>query len=198
MFYDAIRNDHGLALDPFKSIVVPRPIGWISTVSAAGVANLAPYSFFNAFAEQPSYVAFGSRGMKDSLANIAETGVFAVNLVTHDLREAMNASSATVVPEVDEFKLAGLTQAPCRFIKAPRVAESPVCLECRHFQTVPLPQDDGHVADWMVIGRVVGVHIDDRFIKEGRVDVAALKPVARLGYAEYTTVETVWRMRRPE
>jgi flavin reductase (DIM6/NTAB) family NADH-FMN oxidoreductase RutF len=197
MFYDAIRNAHGLALDPFKAVVVPRPIGWISTVSKTGVNNLAPYSFFNAFADDPNYVAFGSGGRKDTLTNVADTGVFALNLATWDLREAMNASSATVPPDVDEFKLAGLTATPCQMIAAPRVLESPVTLECRHFQTVNLPDDVGNVSDYLVIGRVVGVHIDDRYIVDGRVDTAAMKPIARLGYSEYATVDTVWRMRRP-
>ncbi len=98
---------------------------------------------------------------------------------------------------VDEFELAGVTKVPSQLIKAPRVGESPVCFECRHYQTVPLPQDDGHVNDWMVIGRVIGVHIDDRYIENGRVNTAAMKPIARLGYSEYSTVETAWRMRRP-
>jgi flavin reductase (DIM6/NTAB) family NADH-FMN oxidoreductase RutF len=197
MFYDARQNDHGLMLDPFKAVMVPRPIGWLSTVSSAGVANLAPYSFFNAFADGPHYVAFGSGGRKDTLRNVEETGEFAFNLATHALREAMNASSAGVSSHVDEFDLAGVSKAPCRFIKAPRVGESPVCFECRHFQTVALPDDEGQVHDWLVIGRVVGVHIDDRFIANGRVDTAALKPLARLGYSEYATIETTWRMRRP-
>jgi flavin reductase (DIM6/NTAB) family NADH-FMN oxidoreductase RutF len=196
MYYDTARNDHGLALDPFKAVLVPRPIGWISTVSAAGIANLAPYSFFNAVAEHPHYVCFGSDGRKDSLANIEATGEFAVNLATHELRDAMNASAAVVPPHVDEFDLAGLDKAPCHTIRAPRVAASPACFECRLAQIVPLPSDDGHVAHWMVLGRVVGVHIDDRFIRDGRVDTAAMKPLARLGYAEYATIETTWRMRR--
>ena len=110
----------------------------------------------------------------------------------------MNASSANVGSHVDEFELARLSKVPCQFIKAPRVGESPVCFECRHFQTVPLPDDDGHVGDWMVIGRVVGIHIDDRFIINGRVDTASLQPLARLGYAEYATIESTWRMRRPD
>lgn len=198
MFYDAIRNDHGFAVDPFKAIVVPRPVGWISTVSAEGVNNLAPYSFFNAFADAPNYVAFGSGGRKDSLANIEATGVFALNLATYDLREAMNASSANVPPHVDEFQLAGLTPVPCHLIKCARVGESPAVLECRHFQTVDLPDDEGRVQDYLVIGRVVGVHIDDRYIVDGRVQTGAMKPIARLGYAEYATVENVWRMRRPD
>lgn len=197
MYYDALRNDHGLAVDPFKAIVAPRPIGWISTVSADGIANLAPYSFFNAFSESPHYVAFGSGGVKDSLRNINETGEFAMNLATYDLREAMNVSSGHVAAHVDEFQIAGLTAVPCSAIRVPRVGESPVCLECRHFQTVDLPDDQGKVQDYLVIGRVVGVHIADHFIVEGRVNTAAMRPIARLGYAEYATVESAWRMRRP-
>lgn len=197
MFYDAVKNDHGFPNDPFKAIVAPRPIGWISTLSAAGIANLAPYSFFNAMSDNPHYVAFGAGTGKDSHVNAEATGQFAVNLATWDLREAMNASSATVASAVDEFALAGLTKAACRMIAAPRVAESPVCLECRTHTIVPLPGDDGTVPYHMVIGRVVGIHIDERFIREGRVDTAAMRPIARLGYSEYATVTEAWRMRRP-
>jgi flavin reductase (DIM6/NTAB) family NADH-FMN oxidoreductase RutF len=197
MFYDAIRNDHGFEFDPFKAIVAPRPIGWISSLSAEGVANLAPYSFFNAFSEEPFYVAFGSGPRKDSLHNIEATDEFAVNLATFDIREQMNMSSAVVDPHVDEFELARLTKAQCRMIRAPRVAESPVCLECKLHQVVELPDDEGKVENYLTIGRVIGIHIDDRFINNGRVDTAAMRPIARLGYSEYTTVETAWRMRRP-
>lgn len=196
MFYDAVKNDHGLALDPFKALVAPRPIGWISTVSAAGIANLAPYSFFNAFAQDPHYVAFGSGPPKDTLRNIEATGEFAVNLASWDLREQMNLSSAHVA--TDEFELAKLDRAPCRFIKAPRVADSPACLECRLFQIIPLPDDTGTAENHMVIGRVLGVHIADRFVKEGRVDTVAMRPIARLGYSEYITVSEAWRLRRPD
>ncbi len=197
MFYDAIRNDHGFEYDPFKALVAPRPIGWISSLSAEGIANLAPYSYFNAMAENPHYVVFGSGPRKDSMRNIEATGEFAVNLATFDLREAMNASSAAVAAHVDEFELARLTKAPCRLIKAPRVAESPVCLECRLYKIIDLPDDDGHVANHMAIGRVVGIHIADRFIENGRVNTAAMRPIARLGYSEYATVTEAWRMRRP-
>ena len=196
MFYDAVKNDHGFQYDPFKAIVAPRPIGWISTVSRGGQANLAPYSYFNAFSQAPHYVAFGSGPRKDSMRNIEETGEFAVNLATFDLREKMNASSAHVT--ADEFELAGLTKAPCRRIAAPRVAESPACLECRLYQIVPLPDDAGQADDFLIIGRVLGIHIDDRFIHEGRVDTAAMQPIARLGYSEYATVTEAWRMRRPD
>ncbi|MGE3876971.1 MAG: flavin reductase family protein [Parvibaculaceae bacterium] len=198
MHYDAIANAHGLPNDPFKSIVVPRPIGWLSSLSRAGIPNLAPYSFFNAIAEEPHYVVIGSGGIKDSLSNIEATGEFAVNLATYELREKMNMSSSRVAPDVDEFKLSGLTPAPSRFIKPPRVAESPAALECRLFQIVPLPDDHGDAQDWAIIGRVIGIYIDDRFIHEGRVDTAAMQPIARLGYSEYATVSSVWRMRRPD
>jgi flavin reductase (DIM6/NTAB) family NADH-FMN oxidoreductase RutF len=195
MFYEVAKNNHGLPLDPFYALVGPRPIGWISTLSKSGLANLAPYSFYNAFAHHPHYVAFGSGGFKNTIQNIADTGEFAVNLATFDLREAMNVTSSNV--EGDEFALAGLEKAKCNMIRPPRVAASPVCLECRHFKTVELPNDQGVVADWLVIGKVVGIHINDQFIENGRVNTAAMKPIARLGYAEYATVEETWKMRRP-
>ncbi len=197
MFYDAVKNDHGFEYDPFKAIVAPRPIGWISSLSAAGVANLAPFSYFNAFSQAPHYVAFGIGPPKDTLRNVEATKEFAVNLATWDLREQMNATSAHVAPHVDEFELANLTKAPCRVIGVPRVAESPACLECRLFQVIPLPDENGHATDHMVIGRVVGIHIEDRYIRDGRVDTAAMRPIARLGYSEYATVTEAWRMRRP-
>jgi flavin reductase (DIM6/NTAB) family NADH-FMN oxidoreductase RutF len=197
MFYETAANGHGMAVDPFKAIVGPRPIGWISSVSATGIANLAPYSYFNAFAQSPHYVAFGSGGLKNSISNIRASGAFAVNVANYDLREQMNASSAAVGPEVDEFELAGIAKAACRLIAVPRVAASPACLECRLFKIVDLPGDDGNVGDWMVIGRVIGIHIDERFIAEGRVDTAAMGLIARLGYSEYATVNEAWRMRRP-
>lgn len=196
MFYDAVKNDHGFQYDPFKAIVAPRPIGWVSSLSAEGRANLAPYSYFNAFSQDPHYVAFGSGPRKDSLANIEATGEFAFSLATYDLREKMNATSAHVA--ADEFELAGLAKAPCRMIRVPRVAESPAALECRLFQVVPLPDDDGNADNFLVIGRVVGIHIDDRFIHDCRVDTAAMRPIARLGYSEYATVTEAWRMRRPD
>lgn len=196
MFYDAVQNDHGLAVDPFKAIVAPRPIAWVSTLSPEGIANLAPYSYFNAFSQSPHYVAFGSGPVKDSMRNIEATGEFVVNLATFDLREQMNATSAHVA--ADEFELAGLTKAPCELVRPPRVAESPAALECCLHRIVPLPDDDGKAENFLIIGRVLGIHIDDRFIHEGRVDTAAMRPIARLGYSEYATVTEAWRMRRPD
>jgi flavin reductase (DIM6/NTAB) family NADH-FMN oxidoreductase RutF len=197
MFYETIRNDHGFENDPFKALVAPRPIGWISSLSPGGAANLAPYSFFNAMAEDPYYVVFGSGGRKDSVNNIEAAREFAVNLATWDLREQMNATSAAFAPHLDEFELVGLAKAPCRLIKSPRVLASPACLECRLFKVIELPDELGRVSDWLTIGRVIGVHIDDRFIENGRVNTAAMRPIARLGYSEYATVEQAWRMRRP-
>jgi flavin reductase (DIM6/NTAB) family NADH-FMN oxidoreductase RutF len=197
MFYDAIRNNHGFAVDPLKALVA-RPIGWLSTLSQDGIANLAPYSFFNLVSERPHYVAIGSSGFKDSLRNIKGTGEFAVNVATFPLREAMNKSSAVVPPQVDEFVLAGLTKAHCQFIKAPRVAESPANLECRVHEVMELPDDEGKVSNWLIVGRIVGVHIDDQYITDGRVNSGAMQMINRLGYAEYATIDDVWRMRRPE
>jgi flavin reductase (DIM6/NTAB) family NADH-FMN oxidoreductase RutF len=198
MFYDAIANKHGFPNDPFKALVAPRPIGWISTLSPKGIANLAPYSFFNAMSERPFYVVFGSNGRKHSVSNIEATDEFAVNLATWDLREAVNTSSARVAEDVDEFELAGLKKAPCRLINCPRVAASPAALECRLFKIVELPGDNGAAGDFLTVGRVVGIHIDDRFIDDGRVNTAAMQLIARLGYSEYATVSEAWRMRRPD
>ena len=196
MFYDAVKNDHGFQYDPFKAIVAPRPIGWVSTLSPTGQVNLAPYSYFNAFSQAPHYVAFGSGPRKDSMANIEATGEFTFSLATYDLREQMNASSAHVT--TDEFEIAGLTKAASRIVRPPRVAESPAALECCLHRIVPLPDDDGNAHNFLIIGRVLGIYIDDRFIHDGRVDTAAMQPIARLGYSEYATVTEAWRMRRPD
>jgi flavin reductase (DIM6/NTAB) family NADH-FMN oxidoreductase RutF len=156
MFYDAIENRHGLPHDPLKALVTPRPIGWISTVGSGRICNLAPYSFFNAGAK-PGYVVFGSAGLKDSLRNIAENGEFVCSLATWDLRYHMNMSSAQVPHGVDEFPLAGLTAAASRLVRPPRVKESPVALECRHFQTIALPGAGRYHHSYnLVIGQIVG------------------------------------------
>ncbi|AXS41089.1 flavin reductase family protein [Breoghania sp. L-A4] len=198
MFYDAAINAHGLRHDPFKALVAPRPIGWISSLDAEGRPNLAPYSFFNAISDNPHIVIFSSTGWKDSVQNVAETGEFVCNLATWDLREAVNATSAPAGHGVSEFELAGLTQAPCTMVKAPRVAETPVAMECKHLQTIHLKDVDGKDVDrWMVMGQVVGIHIDDAFIHDGMVDITELKPLARLGYKDYSIVDSVFQMARP-
>ncbi|MCB1490972.1 MAG: flavin reductase family protein [Rhodobiaceae bacterium] len=198
MYYDAIINDHGLPHDPFKSLVVPRPIGWISTLSAGGGANLAPYSFFNGLASNPNIVMFSSNVYKDSVRNVDQTGEFVCNMATYDLRDKMNATSAPVSSDVDEFELAGLTKVASRAVAPPRVAECPAALECRHLQTIELTGLDGKSAGaWMVLGQVVGVHIDDTVIIDGRVDVTLFRPLARLGYMQYASVDSVFSIQRP-
>jgi flavin reductase (DIM6/NTAB) family NADH-FMN oxidoreductase RutF len=149
------------------------------------------------FSTSPHYVAFGSGGWKHSLSNIRDNREFAVNIASFVLREAMNLSSATVDENTDEFELAGLAKAPCTTISVPRVAASPAALECKLHQIIDLPGDDGSVNDWLVIGRVHGIHIDDAFIHDGRVDTKAMNLIARLGYSEYATVSDIWRLRRP-
>jgi flavin reductase (DIM6/NTAB) family NADH-FMN oxidoreductase RutF len=201
MFYETAHNDHGLSHDPIKSCVVPRPIGWISTRSSSGVLNLAPYSFFNLVATNPTFVMYAScgraaHGDKDTVTNIEQTREFVVNMASWDQRDAVLASSATVAAEVSEFEYAGLEALPSRLVKPPRVAGAPVHLECVYHQSVELPpSSDGR--NIVVFGRVVGVHIDDRMIENGKVDVAKACPIARLGYSEYTRVEHVFSMSLP-
>jgi flavin reductase (DIM6/NTAB) family NADH-FMN oxidoreductase RutF len=199
-FYEPAQG-HGLPHDPFNAMVGPRPIGWISSQSALGVRNLAPYSFFNAFNYTPPIVGFASIGAKDSLHNIRETREFGWNLATRPLAERMNASCAAVPPEVDEFALAGLTTAASRCIAVPRVAESPVSFECKLTQIVQLEGVDGtQVQTWLVLGEVVGVHIARHLLKDGIYDTAAAEPILRGGGpADYFTVtrDNLFRMFRP-
>ena len=199
MFYEPERNDHGLARAPFKSCTVPRAIGWLSTLSQEGVPNLAPYSQFTNLSFDPPYIAVSiNRGRpqarKDTTVNIEMTGEFVHNMVTYDLREAMNISAAGFPPEVDEFEAAGLEKAPSINVKPWRVAASPIQFECKHFQTICLPGKSGVAVD-LIIGLVVGVHIKDEFIGEdGKIDIAAIRPLARMGYSDYTTVDRVFEM----
>jgi len=201
MHYDATGRNHGLKFDPFKALAVPRPIGWIATVDRNGVPNLAPYSFFNAVSDRPPVVMFASGGHKDSLRNIEDNGEFTCSLATYDLRDQMNMSSATVAPGVDEFALAGLTPAASTYVKPPRVAQSPAAFECRHWKTLEMPRPaDGTGEPFIVVfGLVVGIYIDDAFIKDGLVDTPSMKPLARLGYMDYSvlTPETVFSLNRP-
>ena len=195
------RLGHGLPHDPFNAIVGPRPIGWISTQSAAGALNLAPYSFFTAFNYVPPIVGFASIGAKDTLRNIEATGEFVWNLATHDLADAMNQSCAAVPPEVSEFELAGLTPLASEKVRPPRVAESPVTFECRSTQIVQLQGIDGEkVPTWLVLGEVVAVHIAKTLLKDGVYDTAGAGHILRGGGpADYFTVgpEQLFRMHRP-
>jgi flavin reductase (DIM6/NTAB) family NADH-FMN oxidoreductase RutF len=195
------RSGHRLAHDPFNSIVAPRPIGWISTVDRAGRANLAPYSFFNAFNYHPPIIGFASIGWKDTISNVSATGEFVWNLTTRDLAPRMNITSTTVEAEVNEFELAGLTQAPSRLIKPARVRESPVNLECRRSQVIQLTSAEGSpVRTWLVLGEVVAVHIARWLIEGGVYQTARAHPVLRSGgVGDYATIspETMFTMMRP-
>ena len=198
MFYQPAQRDHGLAFDPFKAIVAPRPIGWISSLDAEGRTNLAPYSFFNAISANPHMVMFSSAGWKDSVANIAATAEFVCNLTTWDLRNAMNDSSAALPHETSEFDATGLKTAPSTLIKPPRVADAVAALECKLLKQEELVSLNGHTAGhWLTFGEVVGIHIDERFITEGRFDTAKAKTIARCGYMDYAVVESVFAMKRP-
>jgi flavin reductase (DIM6/NTAB) family NADH-FMN oxidoreductase RutF len=198
MFYDTAKNDHGLPRNPFKAIVAPRPIGWITSMSAKGEINLAPYSFFNAVSDDPPIVLFSSEGPKDSLAFVQETREFACSLATYDLRAAMVATSAQLPRGVNEMNEVGLAPAPCRLVRPPRVAASPCALECKLLQIIDLQDLEGRPSHrHVVFGQVVGIHIDDRFIKNGRLDTAAMGPIARCGYADYSVVDRVFAIPRP-
>jgi len=201
MHYDTAKRDHGLPHDPFKALVVPRPIGWVSTIGKDGVANLAPYSFFNAVSDRPPMLMFSSGGHKDSLRNILDSGEFTCSIATWALREAMNLSSATVAPGVDEFVLAGLTKAASRFVKPPRVAESPAAFECRLWKTLPMPphKPGAEPSYTVVFGQVVGIYIEDAFIEAGIVQSGRMQPLARLGYMDYSVLrpESMFTMQRP-
>ena len=204
MFYEPHKKNHGLARNPFNSLIIPRPIGWISSMDKEGLFNLAPYSFFNAVCYQPPTVMFSagvgsaSDGMKDSLRNIEATGEFVCNLATWETREQMNQTSATVPPQTDEIDLAGLTAIASKLVKVPRIAEAPVHLECTWLKTVELPSDDPDSLNAIVLGTVIGIHIDDSIITDGMIDMDKFRPVARLGYMDYTVVDNVFTMLRPE
>ena len=199
MFYEPEARDRAaLPHDPLKAMIAPRPIGWISSVDRAGAVNLAPYSFFNAFSSSPMILGFSSEGWKDSVAFVEETREFVWNLPNFPLRERMNATSASLPRGTNEFDHAGLAMAPSRLVRPPRVAESPCALECRVTRIVELQDLAGRAMDtFLVLGQVVGVHIDERFIRDGRLDTAAIQPLARCGYADYAVVDAVFPLARP-
>jgi flavin reductase (DIM6/NTAB) family NADH-FMN oxidoreductase RutF len=192
---------HGLPHDPLNAIVAPRPIGWVSTLGRGGVRNLAPYSFFNLFNYRPPIIGFSSTGAKDSLRNAQETGEFVWNLATRALAEKMNATSATVAYEVDEFAHSGLTAVPSRLVGPARVAESPVNFECKVTEIVHLKDHNGtSVPAWLVLGEVVAVHIRKSLLKDGIFDTFGAGIVLRAGgptgYAALTP-EARFDMTRP-
>ena len=198
IFYEP-RNGHGLPRNPFKALVVPRPIGWISTCSARGTVNLAPYSFFNAVSDDPPVVMFSSGGRKDSVTNAEATGEFVCSIVSEELMNAMNDTSFAHPPEVSEFDAAQLETAESRLVRPPRVAAAPAALECVVSEIRPVKDRTGaDTGNWLVFGEVVGVHIDGSVMRDGFVDFSAMQPVARLGYMDYATGFDVVTMNRPK
>jgi|TARA_B110000438_G_scaffold76209_2_gene76336 flavin reductase (DIM6/NTAB) family NADH-FMN oxidoreductase RutF len=197
MYYETAKDDHGLKHNPMKALVVPRPIGWISTVSRKGETNLSPYSFFNLLSVRPDIVAYSSLGRKDALTFTEETGEFVCSLATWDLRQQMHQTSGLYPRGENEMEHAGLEAAPSRLVTPPRVKDSPISLECKWMNTIPLEPLEETLASYpatdrynLVIGQVVGVYIDDRYVKDGIVDSAAMKPVARAGYMDYFVSDT--------
>jgi flavin reductase (DIM6/NTAB) family NADH-FMN oxidoreductase RutF len=198
MFYEPSKG-HGLPHDPFKAIVAPRPIGWISTISALGGVNLAPYSFFNVISPNPLMVWFSSGGAKDSVTYARDTGEFVANLVGRDLAGKMNETSVDAPRGVSEFEHVGLIAAPCFLVRPPRVANAPAALECKVTDIYePVGLNGRRSRSQVVIGEVVGVHIGDEFLKDGMFDVVKAGNVARLGYFDFSTTEQVFPLRRPK
>jgi flavin reductase (DIM6/NTAB) family NADH-FMN oxidoreductase RutF len=200
MFYRPGLDDHGLSHNPFKALIAPRPIGWFSTLDADGRVNLAPYSFFNAVSDKPPMLMYcntankiPSGERKDTLANIRATGEFVHHVVSRAMAEAMNATSGHYPAEEDEFERAGLEKAPCNLVAPPRIAGVPAALECRLWKIVDLPAE----GDYMVLGEVVGIHIDESILRDGRVDLTLFQPLSRLGYRDYSAVEHVFSLKRP-
>ena len=198
MIYSTALQDHGLPHDPFKAIVAPRPIGWIGAISGRGEVNLSPYSFFNAVSSRPHIVMFSSEEKKDAVAFIEETGEFTCSLATKALARQMNMTSAPLPRGQSEFGHAGLAMAPSKFIRPPRVAASPAALECRLLSVQQLADLDGQaIPRWMVLGQVVGIFIDEAYLRDGRFDTAGANPIARCGYADYAEVESLFSITRP-
>jgi flavin reductase (DIM6/NTAB) family NADH-FMN oxidoreductase RutF len=199
MDYDPRSEPHNLARDPVTSLVVPRPIGWITTIGPCGVVNLAPYSFFNLVAGKPPCVMFASNPRTHSQQNAESSGEFVFNLATFDLREEMNLTSARVDENSSEPELAGLAMTPSRLVKPPRVARSPLALVCNYLQTFPVVRSTGEATTTSVVfGEVMNIHIDDSIIVDGMIDIARVRPIARLGYMDYSVVDNVFTMLRPD
>jgi flavin reductase (DIM6/NTAB) family NADH-FMN oxidoreductase RutF len=199
MFYTDEQGYAPLPFDPFKAIIAPRPIGWISTLDPNGRPNLAPYSFFNAVSSRPNMIGFSSDGLKHSPRNARETGEFVFNLSTLDLMQEMNRTAEDVADGINEFDLAALEMAPCKLVRPPRVAAAAAALECKLISCTELIDLNGRRTNrWWVVGQVVATHINDRFIKNGRFDTAGARPLGRCGYHDYAVVEGTIELLRPD
>lgn len=204
IFYEpGHHKEHGFKHDPFKAFVSPRPIGWIGSIDDRGRTNLAPYSFFNAMASNPPQVVFGTGSRpdgskKDSQLNIEQTGEFTVNIVAHALKDGMNETSAALPHGESEFDLAGLEGVPSRLIKPLRVAAAPISFECVYSRTIDMECWDDTHRNFMLIGKVIGIHVAEEVVVDGLADVTKWQPVSRLGYFDYATVTEVFEMFRPK
>ena len=198
MFYEPDKNNHGLRFNPFKSICVPRPIAWISSLSLDGVPNLAPFSQFTNLSFDPPMIVVSARAGTDTARNVNATSEFVVNMATYEMKDAVNATSAVLPAEVDEAALAGLEMLPSMLVKPKRVAASPVQMECRLFSSMVVPGRLPDHAHNLIIGRVVGVHIRDEALTDGRIDITRIRPLARLGYLDYTSVQDAFTMPPPD
>jgi len=204
-FTPGTHKENGLPHNPFKAIVAPRPIGWISTISTDGTPNVAPYSFFNAMSETPPIVGYSAgpsangslNGEKDSLVNARDTGEFVVNIVSKQQIQAMSDTSADLDHGISEFEYAGLKATPASLVKAPMVADAPCQLDCKLLDIIALPEAPDGTRNHWVMGEVIGIHIADHVIVDGKVDVLKYNPAARLGYMDYATIDAVFAVQRP-
>ncbi len=203
MFYDTKLNNHGLSFNPFKSCVIPRPIAWITSFDEHGVLNLAPYSYFNIVTDTPPMIMFSTTskhpdgGLKDTLQNVETTKEFVVNLTSWDLREEVSITSGHFDRGISEVEMANLETLPSKLVKPPRVKISPIQLECVYYRSVQLPIMDDQHTNRMVIARVVGVHIEDNVIIDGKIDITKFRPISRMGYNEYAVIQDKFAMERP-
>ena len=204
MFYETEKNNHGLPHNPFKACVVPRPIGWITSQDAAGNLNLAPFSFFNAVSDIPPMVMFSISNKhegvreKDSLKNVEATKEFVCNIATWDLREQVNLSSGEFQSHENEIEITGLETVPSRLVKPPRIKASPIHLECKYYKSIQLPVKNEQYSNRMILGEVIGIHIADEVLVNGKVDISKVKPIARLGYFDFAVVLETFEMPRPK
>jgi flavin reductase (DIM6/NTAB) family NADH-FMN oxidoreductase RutF len=199
MFYEPDRNNHGLPFNPFKSICVPRPIAWVSSLSLDGIPNLAPFSQFTNLSFDPPHILISAGAKTDTARNVNQTGEFVINMATLALKDAVNATSAFVGPDIDEAALAGLQMLPAKLVKPQRVAASPVQMECRLHSSIIVPGRLPDCGSNVIIGRVIGIHIrDDVLTADGRLDIVKIQPLARLGYHDYTHIQSAFTMHPPD
>ena len=205
MFYETKTNNHGLKHNPFKSCIIPRPIAWITTISNDGIDNCAPYSFFNGVSSDPPMVMFANNGPaidgsgpRDTFSNIKENQEFVINISTFNTKDKMNKTSARLCRNVSEIEFASLETLDSRLVKPKRLKESPINMECTLYKIIDLPGITEDNYNGILIGKVIGIHINDEYIKDGKVDVKKIKPLARLGYFDYSVIDDFFSIKRPK